>query len=113
MDFPLLIKIESKRVAYVANSLNDLPLNLNFKIVKSQAKTPEDLSLDLPYKVVNDGVCKCPEYFHIKQGDGGIHCRACGLVVKESPLQTEENGVASKNDEAAQEVSESTGDSST
>lgn len=104
MEFPLLIKIEQKKVAYVAKSLDDLPFNMNFKIVKSMVKSPEDIQIDLPYKVINDGVCKCRPYFHIKQENGTKLCRACGLVV-DSPLQTAPDDVDSEN-ESTQEDNE-------
>lgn len=77
MEFPLLIKIESKQIAYIANSLDQLPINLNFKIVKSRVSNPENVVIDLPYKVVNDGICKCPVYFHEYDEHGNKHCRAC------------------------------------
>lgn len=110
MEFPLLVKIESKKIAFIANNLDELPFNMNFKIVKSHVKNSEDFQIDLPYKVINDGVCRCRPYFHIKQENGTVLCRACGLVVEDSSLQTTPDGVDSEN-ESTQEDNGSTGDS--
>ena len=99
MEFPVLVKIESKKIAYIANSLDELPNNQNFKIVKSHPKE-EDYQIDLPYKVINGGVCSCNPWFHDIDEEGNIHCRACGVVTpKEKPLQTEETDVKPENDE--------------
>ena len=103
MEFPILVKIESKRIAYIANSLDELPTNINFKIVKSHPKD-EDYEFDLPYKVINGGVCKCPKWFHDIDEEGNIHCRACGILTpKEKPLQTEETGVKEQYDETPED----------
>lgn len=108
MNFPLLIKLEHKKIAYIAKSLDELPLNENFKIVRSNPK-PEDLSFDLDYKVINNGICTCNPWFHELDKFGNKHCRACNA---EWPLQENENVVEPINDEPTQEDNGSVGDSS-
>lgn len=103
MKFPLLIKFEHKKTGFLVKSLNELPVNTYFKIIKSQPKQ-EDYLIDLEYKVINDGVCACNPFFHTKNEEGKTFCRACGLEI---PLHSDDDDISSKNDEASENIESS------
>lgn len=83
MKWPVLIKLESKKIAFWAKSIDEFPLNVNFKIVKPVPKN--ELIEDIEYRVI--------------------------FPIKETALQTKENTISIDNDEAQEDIRPPSSDS--